>query len=74
MAFEEGVNGMFYFSLATLICSSLSLLIRFCYKSKFSEFKCFCIKVKRDIDIELKENLQLGTEKIVVNWKIIYKL
>ena len=67
MAIDDGVNGMFYLSIATLLCSSLTLLIRFCYKSKCSEFKCLCIKVKRDIEIELKEDLQLGTEKIITN-------
>ena len=67
MAIDEGVNGVFYLSLATLLCSSLTLLIRLCYKSKCSEFKCFCIKVKRDIEIELKEDLQLGQEKIITN-------
>ena len=67
MAIDEEVNGMFYLSLATLLCSLLTLLIRFCYKSKCLEFKCFCIKVKSSIEIELKKDLQLGTKKIAVN-------
>ena len=67
MAIDEGVNGMFYLSLATLLCSSLTLLIRFCYKSKCSEFKCLCIKIKRDVNIEKEEDLKLGTEKIITN-------
>ena len=66
MSIDEGVNGMFYLSPATLLCSSFTLLLRFCYKSKCSEFQCFCIKVKRDIEIKLKKDLQLGQEKIVV--------
>ena len=67
MAIDEGVNGMFYLSLATLLCSSLTLLIRFCYKSKCSEFKCLCIKVKRNVNIEKEEDLKLGSEKIITN-------
>ena len=67
MAIDEGVNGMFYLSLATLLCSSLTLLIRFCYKSKCREFKCLCIKIKRDVNIEKEEDLKLGTEKIITN-------
>ena len=67
MAIDEGVNGMFYLSLATLLCSSLTLLIRFCYKSKCSEFKCLCIKIKRDVNIEKEEDLKLGSEKIITN-------
>ena len=31
-------------------------------------------KVKRDIEIELNEDLQLGTEKNITIYKIIYKL
>ena len=62
MAIVEGVNGMFYLLLATWLCSSLTLSIRFCYKLKLSKFKCFCIKFKRNIKIKLKEYLQLGTE------------
>ena len=67
MAIDEGVNGMFYLSIATLLCSSLTLLIRFCYKSKCSEFKCLCIKIKRDVNIEKEEDLKLGSEKIITN-------
>ena len=58
---------MFYLSITTLLCSSLTLLIRFCYKSKCSEFKCLCIKIKRDVNIEKEEDLKLGTEKIITN-------
>ena len=52
MAIVEGVNGMFYLSLATLLCSSPTLLIRLCYKLKCTKFKCLCIRVKRDIEID----------------------
>ena len=67
MAIDVGVNGMFYLSLAILLCSSLTLRIIFCYKSKNPEFKCLCITVQRDIKIELKEDLQLGTNKNITN-------
>ena len=67
MAIDKRVNGVFYLSLATLLCSSLTLLIRLCYKSKCSELYCFCIKVKRNIEIRLKEYLQLETEKNITN-------
>ena len=63
MAIDEGVNGMFYLSLATLLCSSLTLLIRFCYKSKCSEFKCLCIKIKRDVNIEKKRRFKIRNRK-----------
>ena len=52
----------FIFFLATLLCSSLTLLIRFCM-SNHSEFKCFCVKVKKDVEVENKKTY-LGTEKL----------
>ena len=73
MTFDDGVNAMFYLSMCTMICSSLTLLIRFCYKSKCSGFKCFCINVKRDIEIKHK----IFTIRNGINYnqlKIIYKL
>ena len=69
MAYDKGVNGMFYSSLATLLCSSLTDLIIFCYKSKCSEFKYLCIKVKVNVDIKKQEDLQLETEKFRTNFK-----
>ena len=37
MALDDGVNGIFYLSLVTLLCTSISLSIRYCYKSKCIE-------------------------------------
>ena len=69
MAYNKGVNGMFYLLLPKLLCFSLIPFIRFCYKSKCFLFKCLCINVKIKINVEIKkqENLQLGTEKNITN-------
>jgi len=58
MALDDGVNGIFYLSLLNLLCTSISLSIRYCYKSKCLEFKCGCIKLKRDVDVEKQEDFQ----------------
>ena len=58
MGIDEGVNGMFYLSIATLACTFLTLSIKYCYKSKCKEVKLCCLKITRDIETELKEDIQ----------------
>ena len=54
----EGVNAIFYMSVATLLCGSIALCYRMCYKSKCSEIKIRgCIKITRDVEIEKEEDL-----------------
>ena len=53
----EGVNAIFYISFATLICGSIALCYKMCYKSKCTEIKCFCLKIKRDCEIEKEEDM-----------------
>ena len=59
MSFDDGVNGMFYLSVFTLICSSIGLCIRFCYKSKCKQFSCCGISIIRDVEIEKEEDLSV---------------
>ena len=56
MALDDGVNGMFYLSVITLICGSFGLAIRYCYRSKCKECECCGFKIKRDVDIEKEED------------------
>jgi hypothetical protein len=58
MGIDEGVNGMFYLSIATLICTFVTLSIKYCYKSKCKEVKLCCLKIIRDTETELKEDIQ----------------
>jgi hypothetical protein len=53
----EGVNAVFYISLCTIICTSISLAFKFCYKSKCKEVDLCCLKIVRDVDIEKQEDL-----------------
>ena len=64
MSVDEGVNGMFYLSIATLLCTFMTLSIKYCYKSKCKEVKFCCIKITRDIETELKEDIQNPRESI----------
>ena len=53
---ENEFNGMFFLSIGTLFCTSITLLIRFCYKCKCSSVELCCLKIKRDTEIEFKED------------------
>ena len=57
MPLDDGVNAMFYLSMSTIVFTAITLSIRFCYKSKCSEVECCCIKIKRDVQVELEEDL-----------------
>ena len=52
---ENSIDAVFLLSLAGLLCTSLTLSLRFCYKSKCSEVKYLCFKIKRDIEAEKEE-------------------
>ena len=56
----QGIDGFFFLSLTTLICGGLTLLIRFAYKSKCKSVELCCIKIDRDIENEVKEDLNLS--------------
>jgi len=60
MSVDEGVNGMFYLSIATLLCTCMTLSIKYCYKSKCKDVKFCCIKITRDIETELKEDININ--------------
>ena len=54
---SEGVNAVFYISLCTIFCTSISLAFKYCYKSKCKEVDLCCLKIIRDVDIEKEEDL-----------------
>ena len=59
---ENSIDAVFFLSLATLMCTSITLLIRYCYKSKCTEFKCFCFKIKRDTQTEKEEDFMFDRQ------------
>ena len=56
----NGIDGFFFLSLATLVCGGLTLLIRFAYKSKCKTVELCCLRIDRDIETELKEDMTLS--------------
>ena len=60
MGIDDGINGMFFLSVGTILMSGLTLIIRYCYKSKCKEVNLCCLSIKRDVDIEKEEDLQLN--------------
>ena len=53
----EGVNAVFYISLCTIFCTSISLAFKYCYKSKCKQVDICCLKIIRDVDIKKQEGL-----------------
>ena len=53
---------VFYISISTLFCGGVGLLIKSIYKIKCSEVRCCgCIDIKRNIEEELKIDLEKGS-------------
>ena len=42
----------------------MTLSIKYCYKSKCKEVKFCCIKITRDIEVELQEDIQNPRESL----------
>ena len=56
----QGIDGFFWLSVLTLLCGGTTLLIKFAYKSKCKSVEFCCIKIDRDIDYEVKEDMTLS--------------
>ena len=54
---DNDINSVFWLSLATMSCTFFSLALRYCYKSKCKDVDICCIKIKRDIETEYKEDI-----------------
>lgn len=59
---ENSIDAVFFLSLAGLMCTSTTLLIRYCYKSKCNEVECLCLKIKRDTQAEKEEDFMFNRE------------
>ena len=53
----------FWALLLTTVSGFLLITLKYCYKSKCSSIDICCIKVVRNIDAEVKEDLELGNEE-----------
>lgn len=60
---SQELSEVFYTFLITSVIGLLLGVGRICYKSKCSSIDVCCIKVVRNVDVELKEDLELGNEE-----------
>ena len=59
----QELSEVFYTFLITSVIGLLLGVGRICYKSKCSSIDICCVKVIRNIDAEVKEDLELGNEE-----------
>jgi ABC-type amino acid transport system permease subunit len=60
---SQELSEVFYTFLITSVIGLLLGVGRICYKSKCSSIDVCCIKVVRNVDVELKEDLEIGNEE-----------
>lgn len=60
---SQELSEVFYTFLITSVIGLLLGIGRICYKSKCSSIDVCCIKVVRNIEAEVKEDLELGNEE-----------
>jgi hypothetical protein len=55
----SALDGVFYITIGTLFCGGVALCIKTIYKVKCNKVECCgCIKIERDIEDELKSDLE----------------
>ena len=60
---SQELSEVFYTFLITSVIGLLLGVGRICYKSKCSSIDLCCIKVVRNIEAEVREDLELGNEE-----------
>lgn len=60
----QELSEVFYTFLITSVIGLLLGVGRICYKSKCSSIDFCCIKVVRNIEAEVKEDIELGNKEI----------
>jgi hypothetical protein len=59
----QELSEVFYTFLITSVIGLLLGVGRICYKSKCSSIDVCCVKVVRNVEVEMKEDLELGKEE-----------
>jgi len=57
----QELSEVFYTFLITSVVGFILALGRICYKSKCSSIDLCCIKITRNVEIEMKEDIELGS-------------
>ena len=56
----QELSEVFYTFLITSVVGFILALGRICYKSKCSSIEFCCMKIVRNVEVEMKEDLELG--------------
>jgi len=56
----QELSEVFYTFLITSVVGFILALGRICYKSKCSSIDFCCLKIVRNVDVEMKEDIELG--------------
>ena len=59
----QELSEVFYTFLITSVVGFILALGRICYKSKCSSIDFCCLKIVRNVDVEMKEDIELGTKE-----------
>ena len=59
----QELSEVFYTFLITSVVGFILALGRICYKSKCSSIEFCCIKIVRNVEVELKEDIELGNKE-----------
>jgi hypothetical protein len=59
MSWINTFDSTFFLSVGSVLLAALGVASRYCFKSKCSEFSVCCglLKIKRDVEAEVKEDL-----------------
>jgi hypothetical protein len=55
---SKGIDSYFWLSALTIFIGGLGVIVRYSYKSKCSSVDLCCIKIVRNIETELKEDIE----------------
>lgn len=59
----QELSEVFYTFLITSVVGFILALGRICYKSKCTSIDFCCLKITRNVEVELKEDLELGNKE-----------
>ena len=59
----QELSEVFYTFLITSVVGFILALGKICYKSKCSSIDFCCLKITRNVEIELKEDIELGNKE-----------
>jgi hypothetical protein len=58
---SQELSEVFYTFLITSVVGFILALGRICYKSKCSSIDFCCLKIIRNVDVEMREDIELGS-------------